>query len=285
MRLLLCNVHETPDGPVFKKAELVRMPVRLGEDSFRSGIISEEKKIQLAKSMKAYSLLMDVFGVISYRACATAAMREAVNAEEVVKYVKDYSGINIEVVDGGTEAEIIYSNHIAEEMVPGAAYLYIDVGGGSTEITLFADRHIVSSQSFNVGTIRLLHENVSRETWNSMKEWVQKQTKPYGFLTGIGSGGNINKLSKMILRKENRPVTVDKLRELYDYLKLFTVEELITKFGLNPDRADVIRPAAKIFLTVMKAAGITSIMVPQVGLSDGIIHLLYEKHKSVSVPG
>lgn len=281
VRLLLCNVYESGVEPVFKKAELVRMPIRLGEDAFRYRKISDEKIEQLAKSMKAFKLLMEVFGAIDYRACATAAMREASNSKEVVDYVKQYSGIEIEVIDGRTEAQIIYSNHIAEHLEHDKSYLYIDVGGGSTELTVFAENHIVASQSFNLGTIRLLHDQVSKETWNVVKEWVSVNTKDFKPLTAIGSGGNINKIFKMADRKEHKPLSYDKIKDIYDYLKQFTLEERILQLGLNPDRADVIMPATKIFLTVMKTAEIDKIIVPQIGLSDGIVHLLYEKHRDM----
>ena len=281
VRLLLCNVHETPNEAFFKKAELVRMPIRLGEDAFRFKKISDEKIEQLAKSMKAYKLLIDVFGAIDYHACATSAMREAENSLEIIEYVKEYSGIEIELIDGKTEAQIIYSNHIAEHLDHDEAYLYIDVGGGSTELTVFADNHIISSQSFNVGTIRMLHDQISKEVWNGFKDWVRENTKNYSGLTAIGSGGNINKLFKMADRKENKPISQQRLREIYEFLKLYSLEDRITQLGLNPDRADVIMPAAKIFLSIMKIAEIDKMIVPQIGLSDGIIHLLYEKHRSM----
>jgi len=274
-------VYESEVEPVFKKAELVRMPIRLGEDAFRFRKISDEKIEQLAKSMKAFKLLMEVFGAIDYRACATAAMREASNSKEVVDYVKQYSGIDIEVIDGRTEAQIIYSNHIAEHLEHDKSYLYIDVGGGSTELTVFAENHIVASQSFNLGTICILHEQVSKETWNVVKEWVNVNTRNFKPLTAIGSGGNINKIFKMADRKEHKPLSYDKIKDIYDYLKQFTLEERILQLGLNPDRADVIMPATKIFLTVMKTAEIDKIIVPQIGLSDGIVHLLYEKHRDM----
>jgi exopolyphosphatase/guanosine-5'-triphosphate,3'-diphosphate pyrophosphatase len=159
--------------------------------------------------------------------------------------------------------------------------LYIDVGGGSTELTVFAENHIVASQSFNLGTIRLLHDQVSKETWNVVKEWVSVNTKDFQPLTAIGSGGNINKIFKMADRKEHKPLSYDKIKDIYDYLKQFTLEERILQLGLNPDRADVIMPATKIFLTVMKTAEIDKIIVPQIGLSDGIVHLLYEKHRNM----
>jgi exopolyphosphatase / guanosine-5'-triphosphate,3'-diphosphate pyrophosphatase len=279
VRLLLCNVYDQDGEPVFKKAELVRMPIRLGEDAFRFKRITEEKKERLAKTMKAFKLLIDVFGAVDFRACATAAMREADNGPEVIRYIKQQSGIEIEIIDGKTEAQIIYSNHIEEHLDHDQSYLYIDVGGGSTELTLFARNKVVASQSFNIGTIRLLHDQVSKETWNYFKDWVKEKTIPYYPLTAIGSGGNINKLFKMADKKENKPLTLAKIQEVYSFLKEFSVEDRITRLGLNPDRADVIVPATKIFLTVMKTAVIDRILVPQIGLSDGIIHLLYEKHK------
>lgn len=279
VRLLLCNVYDQDGEPVFKKAELVRMPIRLGEDAFRFKRITEEKKEKLAKTMKAFKLLIDVFGAVDFRACATAAMREADNGPEVIRYIKQQAGIEIEIIDGKTEAQIIYSNHIEEHLDHDQSYLYIDVGGGSTELTLFARNKVVASQSFNIGTIRLLHDQVSKETWNYFKDWVKEKTFPYYPLTAIGSGGNINKLFKMADKKENKPLTLAKIQEVYSFLKEFSVEDRITRLGLNPDRADVIVPATKIFLTVMKTAVIDKILVPQIGLSDGIIHLLYEKHK------
>jgi len=278
IRLLLCNVFESESEAVFKKAELVRMPIRLGEDVFLNGRISNEKIEKLAKSLKAFKLLMDVFDAVDYRACATAAMREAENREEVIQYVKEQSGIDIEVIDGKKEAHIIYSNHIAEHLSLGQSYLYIDVGGGSTELTLFSEGRILASQSFNIGTIRMLQGGVKKEDWNYFKEWIHKKTDDHHPLTAIGSGGNINKINKMIDRKEKKPLTYSKILETYYLLKSFSLEDRITQFGLNPDRADVIVPAAKIFLTAMETADIEKMVVPQIGLSDGIIHLLYEKH-------
>ncbi len=281
VRLLLCTVFENDGDAFFKKSELFRMPIRLGEDAFRYKRITQEKVMQLCKTMKAFKQLIEVFGAIDYRACATSAMREAENGEEIIRLVKQTSGIEIEIVDGKTEAQIIYSNHIAEHLEKGQSYLYIDVGGGSTELTLFANEKIVASQSFNVGTIRFLQEQVSKETWNNFKDWVRKNTAGYQPLTGIGSGGNINKLIKMSGKKESKPLTYERLKELHEYLEHFTIGERITQLNLNPDRADVIVPAAKIFLSVMKNANISNILVPQIGLSDGLIHLLYEKHKSM----
>ena len=281
VRLLLCNVFETGGEPIFKKAELVRMPLRLGEDAFRFKKITERKYEQLLKVMKAYRLLIDAFEVIDYKACATSAMREAENSQEIIEKIKKNSGIEIELIDGKTEAQIIYSNHIAEHLEHDQSYLYIDVGGGSTELTLFSDNHVVHSQSFNIGTIRLLQEQVNKETWQYFKDWIKTKTDGFSPITAIGSGGNINKIIKMIGRKEGKPVSFEMLKVMHEHLQSFTYEERITHLGLNPDRADVIIPAAKIFITILKTAGIEEMLVPQVGLSDGMIHLLYEKHRKM----
>lgn len=280
IRLLLCNVIEDSKDTHFKKNELIRIPIRLGEDSFLHKKITEEKIKKLVDTMKAFKLLIRVFDAVSYRACATSAMREAKNGKEVIERIKKESGLQVEIIDGKTEAQIIYSNHIAEHLEHDESYLYIDVGGGSTELTLFSENKIVFSQSFNVGTIRFLHNTVSKEYWSSFKEKVRDITKDYHPLTAIGSGGNINKLFKMLRIKDNKPVFYENLKELYEYINSYSVEERITLLGLNPDRADVIVPAAKIFLSIMKHGAIEKIIVPQIGLSDGIVHLLYENFKS-----
>ncbi len=278
VRLLLCSVIEDGNEVLFKKNELVRIPLRLGEDAFITKKISEDKIVQLVKTMHAFRLLIEVFGALDYRACATSAMREATNGSEIIERVKNEAGISIEIIHGKTEAEIIYSNHIAEHLDLNSSYLYIDVGGGSTELTLFSKGKIEFSQSFNIGTIRLLHDKVSKEHWSDFKETVRNITKNYRPLKAIGSGGNINKLYKTLKKKEGKSLQYDKIKEYSEYLSTFSLDERIVKLGLNPDRADVILPASKIFLSVMKNAGIDEIIVPQIGLSDGIIHLLYEKH-------
>ncbi len=278
VRLLLCNVMETKDEVLFKKAELVRMPVRLGEDAFTLNKITKEKENQLVTIMKAYSLLIDAFGAVDSHACATAAMRDAANSQQIIERVYKESGIEIELIDGRTEAFIIYSNHIEEHLDHSQSYLYIDVGGGSTELTLFSNNKVVASQSFNIGTLRLLNDQVTKEYWQFFKSWIKEQCASYYPLTAIGSGGNINKMFKMLVKKESKMLTYDKIKEFNESLRNTSLEERITVLGLNPDRADVILPASRIFLTVMKNAGINEILVPQIGLSDGIIHQLYEKH-------
>ncbi len=278
VRLLIGNVYESANGPIFKKADLVRIPLRLGEDAFLHKRISDQKIAKLVTAMKAFRQLLDFYEVPDYKACATSAMRESRNAVEVIERVGAEAGIAIEIIDGKTEAQIIYSNHVAEHLSQDSNYLYIDVGGGSTEITLFSRGQIVTSRSFNVGTIRFLNELVPKETWSEFKEWIKTVTKEYQPLTAIGSGGNINKIFKMSRKKQNRPLSSKKLAEMHDFLASFTLQERIEVLGLNPDRADVIVPAAKIFLAVMKAGDISKIYVPQIGMADGLIHLLYENH-------
>jgi exopolyphosphatase/guanosine-5'-triphosphate,3'-diphosphate pyrophosphatase len=279
VRLLLCHVHEQNGETLFKKSELIRMPIRLGEDVFTLKYISGEKAHKLVNTMKAFKILIDVFEAYDYRACATSAMREATNGLEVVQRIQQEAGLNLEIIEGSLEAQIIYSNHIEQQLDPNATYLYIDVGGGSTELTLFNKGRQVASKSFDIGTIRLLHGQVSKDYWEEFKLWIRMQAKHFTSITAIGSGGNINKLFKMLKRKDGKPMFFSELKAMNEMLSSYTYEERIALLSLNPDRADVIIPAAKVFLTVMKNAGIEKILVPQIGLSDGLIHLLYEKYK------
>jgi exopolyphosphatase/guanosine-5'-triphosphate,3'-diphosphate pyrophosphatase len=279
VRLLFSNVYDNGNSTSFKKAELIRIPIRLGEDSFLQGAISEKKVEKLITAMKAFKYLIDVYDAIDYRACATSAMRDANNSKEIIERVRKEAGIIIELIDGKTEADIIYANHIEENLDKNNAYLYIDIGGGSTEITLFSNNKAVVSKSFNIGTIRMLHNQIDKEYWNYFKSWVHEITVGYKPLIAIGTGGNINKLFKMSGRKPNKPVATTKLRAVYEELESHTYDERVTLLGLNPDRADVIIPASKILLSVLKHAEIEKIIVPQIGLSDGIVHQLYEKHK------
>ncbi len=279
VRLLFCNVYEEGGKTLYKKAELIRVPIRLGEDSFLHKKISQKKADKLVTAMKAFKNLIDVYDAIDYRACATSAMRDAENGQEVVDRVRKEAGIKIEIIDGKTEADIIYSNHIEEHLDKNNNYLYIDIGGGSTEITLFSKNKAVVSQSFNIGTIRMLHDQIDKEYWSNFKNWVAEISKGYKPLIAIGSGGNINKLFKISGRKPNKLLPTYKLKGIYEVLESYTYEERVKLLGLNPDRADVIIPASKILLTVLKKAEIEKILVPQIGLSDGIVHQLYEKYK------
>jgi exopolyphosphatase/guanosine-5'-triphosphate,3'-diphosphate pyrophosphatase len=255
----------------------VRIPLRLGEDVFKSGRISAKKAGRFIKTMQAFKLLIDVFDPVAYRACATSAMRDAINGEELVKEVRSLCGLKIEIIPGKSEAELIFQNHIEEHLDKNKSYLYVDVGGGSTEITLFHKNQVLFSQSFEIGTIRWLNNQVSKEKWTEFKDKMKEIAKDHQPLIAIGSGGNINKLFKMLDRKD-KPLPYSKLRELYDEMKVHSVDERMEIWQLSPDRADVIVPAAKIFLGIMKSADIEEIIVPQVGLADGIVHQLHEEH-------
>lgn len=279
VRLLFCNVYEDKGKTLLKKAELIRVPIRLGEDSFLHKKISVKKADKLVKAMTAFKNLIDVNDAIDYRACATSAMRDADNRYDVVARVRKEAGIKIEIIDGKTEADIIYSNHIADSLDKNVNYLYIDIGGGSTEITLFSKNKVVVSQSFNIGTIRMLHDQIDKDYWSYFKNWVEDVAEGYKPLIAIGSGGNINKLFKMTGKKQNKPLSTTKLKSLCELIESYTYEERIQLLGMNTDRADVIIPASRILQTVLKKAEIDWMIVPQIGLADGIVYQLYEKHK------
>ena len=281
VRLLLCNAVEEHGVVHFKKSELIRIPLRLGEDVFRNGKISLPKANQFIKTMQAFKMLIDVFDPLSYRACATASMREAENGKEIIENVRKTCGLNIEIISGKREAELIYSNHVEEFLNDDHSYLYIDVGGGSTELTIFDKKEVVASSSFNIGTLRWLEGKVSKEAWEEMKEWTRKNTLNHQPITAIGSGGNINKIFKMIGRK-NKSLPIDKLKELYGQMKTQSIDDRMEIWGLNPDRADVIVPAAKIYLSQMKTANAEEIIVPQFGLADGIVHELHFGKERIS---
>ncbi|GAB4449241.1 MAG: rod shape-determining protein [Bacteroidia bacterium] len=279
IRLLLSRVVENKSLLLFHKEELIRIAIRLGEDVFLQGKISDEKIQKLIYAMNAYHNIIRIYNVTAYKAVATSAMRDATNGKEVIQLLEKETGIKIEILDGKTEAQLIFANHIEEILDPDKAYMYIDVGGGSTEISVYNKHKLVASKSFNIGTLRLLYNKVNDEVWDEMKQWIKKNTQGIYPLNAIGSGGNINKLYKMSGKKENKSLGYNKLKGLYEMLQSYTYEERIKLLGLKPDRADVIVPAAKIYLTAMKTADIEKIYVPQIGLSDGVIHQLYEELK------
>jgi exopolyphosphatase/guanosine-5'-triphosphate,3'-diphosphate pyrophosphatase len=254
----------------------------LGEDAFLSHRISSDKAGQLVQVMTAYRKLIDAYQPLAFRACATSALREAENRAQIVEAVKRASGIDLEVVDGRTEAEIVYSNHFERNLDSDRSCLYIDVGGGSTQLTLFSQGRRFESRSFDIGAIRLLKDLVQRSTWKEMKRWLKETTQETESLVAIGSGGSINKVFMLAGKRMGKPLSYKKIREIARFLSRFDVDERIRLFGLRPDRADVIVPATEIFLTVMKWARVSQIYVPFIGLSDGVIHLLYEDYKRQS---
>lgn len=276
IRLLTHNViEESGKKTQFRKNALIRVPVRLGEDSFTVGEISEHNIVRIVKAMKAFKLLMEVGGVEKYRACATSAMREANNGNEVLATIATESGIHVEVIDGKQEAAIIASTDLKDIIRQDQSYLYIDVGGGSTEFTLFTDGKIKLSKSFKLGTVRLLNGLAGDRIWEKLQEWITVNVKNSPKLSIIGSGGNINKLHKMSGRKEGESLSYLWLNAQYHFLESLSYEERVSELGLNPDRADVIIPATRIFLSAAKWSGAKKIHVPKIGLSDGIIKNLY----------
>lgn len=278
IRLLFCRVYTVDGKPHFSKEELIRMPIRLGEDVFLQGKISETKANRLIGALKGYASLIEVYGVVGYRAVATSAMRDATNGPEIIGRIKAETGIHVEIIDGKNEAALVFSNHIEQLLNPRHAYLYIDVGGGSTELTLYFDNKVIAAKSFNIGTVRMLLDKVSKEEWEEMKAWLKRNTVGIHPLFAIGSGGNINKIFKLSGKKETKHLSYEKLKGIYEMLSSYTYQERIERLDMKPDRADVIIPAAKIFLTVMKNSDIEKVFVPQVGLSDGLVHDLYEKY-------
>lgn len=280
VRLLIADIIENKGSVSFKKNTLIRVPLRLGDDAFLDHHLSERKTAEILKTMQAFSNLMDVYKVTDYLAFATSAMREAKNGSEVVKLIKDSTNLDIEIIEGQKEAGIIYASHIEQNIDKSKNYLYIDVGGGSTELSLFSAGELWASKSFNIGTIRMLDNQDSEETWNEMKDFIRENTRQFKLISGIGTGGNINKLYKLSEEKDKAPLSFAKLKSLYVYLSSFSLKDRINVLGLNQDRADVIIPACEVYMTVMKCANIKNIYVPTAGLVDGIIQTLIEKNFS-----
>lgn len=277
-RLLINDVITLPDGKIdFVKLALVRVPLRLGFDVFETGHISEHKTEQLVKTIQSYKLLLDVYEAKHLKACATSAMRDAVNAREILKKVKEKTGIDIRVISGEEEATYIYENHIADNMNAQESYLYIDVGGGSTELTFFTDGKLAAKESFNIGTIRLLKRRVAESSWEEMKTFIKTKTKGYHHITCIGSGGNINKVFSLSKRKEGKPLQLDLLRNYYKEFSSLSLAQRMSLYKLREDRADVIVPALLIYINVMRWAEAEEIYVPKIGLADGLIHILYDE--------
>ena len=279
-RLLITDVIAGPqDVPDFIKTVLVRVPLRLGFDVFDTGEISTGKIEKLIKTIKSYKLLLDVYEVKHLKACATSAMRDASNAAEIIKKIKTETGIEIRVISGQEEASYIYENHVAEYMTSEESYLYVDVGGGSTDLTFFSDGRMIFKESFDIGTIRLLKNQVTEAAWDSMKEFISSKTKGFHHVTAIGSGGNINKIFSISKKKEGRPLTLGLLRDYYKEFSNLSLAQRISLHKLREDRADVIVPALLIYINVMRWADAEEIIVPKIGLADGLIHSLYEELK------
>jgi len=277
-RLLITEVTVNNDGkPVFNKLNLVRVPLRLGFDVFEKSEISPAKVAMIIETMQAYKHLIKAYGVTRLTACATSAMRDAVNGPEIIKKVKQETGIDIKIISGDEEASFIYENHIAENLDKEHSYLYIDVGGGSTEITFFADGKLRYKESFNIGTIRLLKDMVTEEHWDEMRDQIKANAKSKFPKIAIGSGGNINKIFSISKKKDGKPLYLDLLKDYYKEFASVSLEERIRIYKLREDRADVIVPALQIYINVMRWAEINDIYVPKIGLADGLIQHLYEE--------
>lgn len=280
VRLLIKHVEEDINGvPHFSKVLLLRVPLRLGFDVFAMGKISEKKEKDMIRLMKSYRHLMKIYDVDNYRACATSAMRDAENGMHIIKRIRKKTDIPIEIIDGQEEAKMIYNNHIEQMEDRKGNYMYVDVGGGSTEINLLSQGELVCSRSYNIGTVRILNQAVKECEWNRLRTDMAELALSYPQTNLIGSGGNINKLYRLAEKKDKKQLrmTVTTLRQLHESLKGLSVEERMTQFNLKPDRADVIVPAGEIFLTIADLMQATYIYVPVIGLSDGIIDSLYAR--------
>lgn len=277
VRLLVSTITEQKgrEETDFRKTSLVRVPIRLGEDVFKESIISDKNIERMVDTMQAFNLLMKSHGIEKYKACATSAMREAKNGAEVVEKIKAKTGVEIEIIDGNHEAAIIAATDLHELIKNDCNYLYVDVGGGSTEYTLYSGGKTVASRSFKIGTVRLLNNLVEDGTWEEMEKWVRETTKPYKDIDLIGSGGNINNIFKTSGKKEGKPLSLAYIKKYNELLNSLSYEERIMDLQLKSDRADVIIPASKIYLNSMKWARADNIFVPKIGLADGIIKSLY----------
>ncbi|HHE64962.1 MAG TPA: exopolyphosphatase [Bacteroidetes bacterium] len=276
VRLLISNVIEfNKKETQFKKSSLIRVPIRLGEDVFTTGKISDNNKHRICDAMQAFQLIMKLYDVEKYKACATSAMREAKNNQEIVTEVYNRTGVRIDIINGKTEAEIISSTDLSDLIQNDQSYLYVDVGGGSTEFTFFSNGKLIDSRSFPLGTVRLLDNKVDDHVWDDAKRWIKEISNDLPKLSLIGSGGNINKIFKMSGKSEDKPLSYIYLNSYYNFLNQMSYNQRISELDLNPDRADVIIPAAKIYVQAMKWSGAKKIYVPKIGLSDGIIKSLY----------
>ncbi|WP_343704482.1 exopolyphosphatase [Chitinophaga sp.] len=277
-RLLISEASPKANGEMdFTKVNLVRVPLRLGIDVFSSGAISDKRADSLVNTIKAYKLLLDVYEVKYLKTAATSAMRDAANGPQILERVKLETGMDLRLITGQEEASYIYENHIAENLDKTRSYLYIDVGGGSTELTFFSGNRLIFKESFNIGTIRLLQNQVTEAHWQQMKDFLRQQLRVYNGVVAIGSGGNINKVFSLSKRKEGKPLSLELLKDYYKEFSSFTVEERIHLYNLREDRADVIVPALQIYVNVMRWTDIEEIFVPKIGLADGLVRSLYNE--------
>ena len=277
VRLLIANLYHTDEQTYIRKANLIRIPLRLGEEVFQDGEISSYRRNKLVQTMHTYQKLMEIYEVSDYRGCATSAMRESKNGKAIAKQIKNETGIEIEIISGKKEAEIIYSTQLLHMMEPGKTYLFVDVGGGSTELTFFTGSTSNFSKSFDIGTLRMRNDQVTEDKWNKLESWLKKMQLETPTDLIIGSGGNINKVFKLLNKIPGQTIHVSELNAMTSYLENQTVEQLIIDTKLRPDRADVIIPACHIFQFILKHSSCNEILVPKIGLADGIVSLLHQQ--------
>ena len=276
-RLLICEVVIKGKETEFNRLNILRIPLQLGFDVFEKGFIGSRKKKMLIDTIKAYKQLMKVYEVEHYMACATSAMRDAQNSKEIIKEIEAETSIEIEIISGELEAEIIYENHIAELLDKEHSYLYMDVGGGSTELTLYHNNELVLQKSVNIGTVRMLTNKVTDETWEELKDICKNIAEKYNHVTGIGSGGNINKIFSLLRSKNEKYLHANAVKEKQKEILQLSVDERIKKYNNKKDRAEVIVPAIQIYMNLFKWCGIEQILVPKIGLADGLIQHLYDQ--------
>ena len=280
-RLQISSVLEDEGVISFKRVEYVRFALRLGHDVFIDGAISPESEVRIFKLLQAYKLLMELHEVQDYSICATSAMREAVNAAEIITRINKILEMKINVIDGAREAELI-NDVVVQSLHPQKNYLHIDVGGGSTELNIYRNRVKLASKSFKIGSVRLLEGKEKESDWDKMKQWISSQIVSMdGPIYAVGTGGNISKLYNISSEvNESKTMTMEELKKIAAYVSSFTFEERVHKLRLNTDRADVIVPASSIYLAAMECAGCPSIFVPDLGLKDGILQMLYDRYKA-----
>jgi len=279
MRLFFCRVLENSHGPMFVKESMIRMPLRLGHDAFTAGTISKDTCERFVDTMHGFKALVRAYDPITFKACATSAMRQAENGMILVGRVKDEVGIDLNIISGKEEAQIIIATHIGRHLKPKQHCLYVDVGGGSTELTLISDKKTLASRSFPIGSVRLLEKKVTKADWAGMEEWIVGKTSKINNIQSIGSGGNINKILTLLQKAKGNSVTISEIDSIIRKIEPYSIHDRVVKLELRPDRADVIVHAGKIYFCCMQWSGAKEMVVPQVGLPDGIVSQLYNEYK------
>ncbi|MGV3523072.1 MAG: Ppx/GppA phosphatase family protein [Candidatus Sericytochromatia bacterium] len=288
IRLVLGYVYDGEDGPVFKRETLLRLPIRLGEDVFApegDGAIGHTKAHDLLAALCTFQDLLRLFRPVSWMACATSALRDASNQAEILQEIREVAGMELQLLSGSEEAALIFANQVTESLSPQGTYLYIDIGGGSTELSLFSAGQWVEGRSFNIGTVRSLSQTIDPASWRELEDFVSRcRISHPGPWEGIGSGGNLNKIHKLVSKKPDKTLQASDMVKIYQKLSRYSYAERMEKFRLKPDRADVILPAAEIALRILQQAGIETLHIPQLGLADGMVQALYTRHCAAQSP-